>query len=133
MTDLLPSPKRRMRAVYSVPEDPPVRSERVMYQLEDTGHPVLRYAAHRAPCREGDERILLCVDAFSRLSGAHLGQAEVLAEPAGPADYAARAREYQATPFRDVIEELSLALIERFSARELAASEGSQPQRDDAD
>lgn len=123
MSEPLPSPKRRLRAVYSVPEDAPRRSERVSYQLEDTGHPVLRMRPTvRLVEENGADRILYRVDAFSRLSGAHLGQAEVIADEDSPADYAARAREFQSEAFRGVVTELSDALIDCFAERELAAS-----------
>ena len=42
MTGPLPSPKSRLRAVYTRPLDPAARTEDVIYQLEDTGHPVMR-------------------------------------------------------------------------------------------
>jgi hypothetical protein len=126
MAEPLPSPKRRLRAVYSVPDGAPRRSERVIYQLEDTGHPVLRLRPTvRLVEENGADRVLYRVDAFSRLSGAHLGQAEVIADQDSPADFAARAREFQSEPFREVMTELSEALVERFGDRELAASQAA--------
>lgn len=116
------SPKRRLRAVYEAPETEG-RTEPVTYQLEDTGHPVLRLRPTlRIVVEEDVERFLYRVDAFSRLTGRHLGLAEVLAGADSAAEFAAKAREFQSVPFREVIDELSEALVERFVDRENAAS-----------
>ena len=122
MPGLPPSPKRRLRAVYEATETE-ARTEPVTYQLEDTGHPVLRLRPTlRIVTEAGAPRYLYRVDAFSRMTGRHLGLAEVLAAPDSPAEFAARAREFQSVPFREVIEELSEALVERFANRENAAA-----------
>ena len=119
MTGPHPSPKSRLRAVYTQPLDPPVRTEDVIYQLEDIGHPVLRL---RPTVREVDDdslrRYLYRVDAFSRLTGARLGKAEVMAGLDSRAEFAARTRQFQSEAFRDVVTQLSDALVERFRDRE---------------
>jgi hypothetical protein len=119
VTEPPPSPKSRLRPVYTRPLDPPVRTEAVIYQLEDTGHPVLRL---RPTIRqfedEGLRRYLYRVDAFSRLTGKRLGRAEVLAALDSSAEFAARSRQFQSEAFREVIAELSAALVERFQSRE---------------
>lgn len=119
MTEPLPSPKSRLRAVYTRPLEPPTRTEAVIYQLEDTGHPVLRL---RPTVRqfedEGLRRYLYRVDAFSRLTGKRLGRAEVLAALDSPAEFAARSRQFQSESFREVVAELSEALTDRFQAGE---------------
>jgi hypothetical protein len=119
VTEPLPSPKSRLRAVYTRPLDPPVRTETVIYQLEDTGHPVLRL---RPTIRqfedEGLRRYLYRVDAYSRLTGKRLGRAEVLAALDSPAEFAARSRQFQSEAFRDVVAELSAALVDRFQSGE---------------
>jgi hypothetical protein len=115
VTEPLPSPKSRLRAVYTRPLDPPTRTEAVIYQLEDTGHPVLRL---RPTVRqfedEGLRRYLYRVDAFSRLTGKKLGQAEVLAPLDSPAEFAARSRQFQSEAFSEVIAQLSAVLVDRF-------------------
>jgi len=119
VTEPLPSPKSRLRAVYTRPLEPPTRTEAVIYQLEDTGHPVLRL---RPTVRqfedEGLRRYLYRVDAFSRLTGKRLGRAEVLAALDSPAEFAARSRQFQSESFREVVAELSEALTDRFQAGE---------------
>jgi hypothetical protein len=120
VTDQLPSPKRRLRAVYSVPEQASQRSQRVIYQLEDTGHPALRLRPTvRTVEDDGVVRYLYRVDAFSRLSGERLGWDEVVAAPGSTAEFAAAAREFQSEPFRDTIDVLSGTLAERFAEAEL--------------
>lgn len=118
MTDQLPSPKRRLRAVYSVPEE--ARSgQRVIYQLEDTGHPALRLRPSvRVVEDTGVPRYLYRVDAFSRLTGDHLGEADALAPPDSPEEFAAAAREFQSEPFRGTVEALSDTLVQRFAEAE---------------
>jgi hypothetical protein len=119
LTEPLPSPKSRLRAVYTRPVDPPARTEDVIYQLEDTGQPVLRLRPTVRQVEDnGESRYLYRVDAFSRLTGKKLGKAEVLAALDSPAEFAARSRQFQSAPFREVVEELSDALVERFAARE---------------
>jgi hypothetical protein len=113
------SPKSRLRPVYTRPDEPAPRTQAVIYQLEDTGHPVLRL---RPSVRQVDDgglrRYLYRVDAFSRLTGARLGRAEVLAEVDSAAEFAARSRHFQSEPFKKVIDDLSAAMIERFADRE---------------
>jgi hypothetical protein len=116
LTELQPSPKQRLRAVYSVPENPIPRSERVIYQLEDTGHPVLRLRPSvRVVEEDGAPRYLYRVDAFSRLTGERLGGEELLAAPGSPSEFAAASHQFQSVPFREVIDELSRVLVERFA------------------
>lgn len=113
-----------MRAVYEVP-DTPHRSERVIYQLEDTGQPELRLRPTvRIVDDGGTERYLYRVAAFSRLTGTHLGDAEMVAAPDSAAEFAARAKEFQSEPFRQVVDELSRDLVERFAASEAAGFVG---------
>jgi hypothetical protein len=118
-----PSPKSRIRPVYSVPADRPRRTETVIYQLEDTGHAELRL---RPTVRIVDEDVrqgyLYRVDAYSRLTGERLGQAEELAPPGSEAEFAAAAREFQSLPFRQVIDWLSAQLSERFKDSEPTGS-----------
>lgn len=110
-----PSPKGRLRAVYSEPETPTRRTERVIYQLEDSGHPRLRLRPSlRVSVVDGDARFIYRVDAYSRLTGAHLGHAEVVAPPGTPAEHAARTRQFQSAPFREAVEQLRARLAERF-------------------
>ena len=59
-----------------------------------------------------------------RLTGAHLGDAEVLAAPDSPAEFAAKAREFQSAPFRETVDELSRDLIRRYAASEEAGLVG---------
>ena len=119
VTEPLPSPKSRLRAVYTRPLEPPTRTEAVIYQLEDTGHPVLRLRPTVRQFEDGDlRRYLYRVDAFSRLTGKKLGSAEVLARLDSPAEFAARTRQFQSAAFREIIDELSAALAERFEDRE---------------
>jgi hypothetical protein len=121
MTEPLPSPKSRLRAVYSVPEDEPARTEKVVYQLEDMGHPVLRLRPTvRQVEDDGETRYLYRMDAFSRLRGVRLGTAEIVA-PLGSAEaFAAESRQFQSTPFRSVLEALSEELVEKYAAIEAA-------------
>jgi hypothetical protein len=119
VTEPLPSPKSRLRAVYTRLVDPPSRTEDVIYQLEDTGQPILRLRPTvRQVDDHGERRYLYRVDAFSRLTGKKLGKAEVLAALDSPAEFAARSRQFQSEPFRAVVDELSDALVERFADRE---------------
>ena len=119
MTEPLPSPKSRLRAVYTRPLDPPARREDVIYQLEDTGQPVLRLRPTvRQVDDDGERRYLYRVDAFSRLTGKRLGKAEVLAALDSPEEFAARSRQFQSEPFRQVVDQLSEALVARFADRE---------------
>jgi hypothetical protein len=119
VTEPLPSPKTRLRAVYTRPLEPPTRTETVIYQLEDTGHPVLRL---RPTVRqfedEGLRRYLYRVDAFSRLTGKRLGRAEVLAALDSAAEFAARSRQFQSEAFKEVVAELSDTIVDRFQAGE---------------
>ncbi|MFN2463496.1 MAG: hypothetical protein ABR573_06295 [Candidatus Dormibacteria bacterium] len=111
----LPSSKSRLRPVYRVPEDT-VRPERVIYQLEDQGDPILRL---RASVREVDDdgslRFLYRVDAYSRMTGGRLGTAERVTAPGTMEEFAARAREFQTAPFQQVLAELSTELRFRYS------------------
>ena len=117
MSAPLPSPKRRLRAVYSVPVDAPATSERVIYQLEDTGHPAIRLRPTvRIVESDAVRGYLYRVDAFSRLTGEKLGSAEELVDPASSAEFAVAAREFQSGPFREVIDRLSQQLVERHGA-----------------
>jgi hypothetical protein len=117
-----PSPKSRVRAVYSVPEERAPRSEKVIYQLEDTGHRTLRLRPTvRMVDAGGEVGYLYRVDAFSRLTGEHLGTAEELAAPGSRAEFAALAREFQSQPFREVVDRLTADLDARL--------EGSVPQK----
>jgi hypothetical protein len=119
LTEPLPSPKSRLRAVYTRPVEPAARTEDVIYQLEDTGQPVLRLRPTVRQVEDnGEGRYLYRVDAFSRLTGKKLGKAEVLAALDSPAEFAARSRQFQSAPFREIVEQLSEALVERFAGRE---------------
>ncbi|MFY9613845.1 MAG: hypothetical protein WAT58_00455 [Candidatus Dormiibacterota bacterium] len=120
MTDQLPSPKRRLRAVYTIPDEPSQRSQRVIYQLEDTGHPALRLRPTvRAIDDDGVRRYLYRVDAFSRLTGKHLGEAEEVAAPDSPEEFAVAAHEFQSEPFRRTVDALSRALVDQHAEAEL--------------
>jgi hypothetical protein len=113
MTGPQPSPKSRLRAVYSVPAEPAKTTERVIYQLEDTGHAAIRLRPTvRIVDDDGVRGYLYRVDAFSRLTGEKLGSAEEVAEPDSPAEFAAGALEFQSAPFREVIDRLSRQLAE---------------------
>lgn len=113
------SPKSRLRAVYSVPEEEPRRTERVIYQLEDSGHPVLRLRPTvRMEDHDGEVRHLYRVDAFSRISGIKLGHAQVLAALGSPEAFAAGARHFQSAPFQAVLQGLGDELIERYAEAE---------------
>jgi len=114
-----PSPKSRLRAVYGVPEDPPRRSEKAIYQLEDAGDPVLRLRQTvRQLDQDGATRYLYRVDAFSRLTGEQLGTAELLAPMGSEEEFAARAREFQTAPFRRIMRALSDELSGRYAKAE---------------
>ena len=90
-----------------------------MYQLEDTGHPTLRLRPSvRVGSRDGEDRYTYRVDAFSRLTGEHLGHAEVPAAPGSEAEFAARARHYNAGPFRETFERLSARLADQLEGTE---------------
>ena len=119
MTDAPRSPKSRLRPVYTVDADPIARSETVIYQLEDTGHPVLRLRPSvRVVQEDGRRSYLYRVDAFSRLRGGKVGQAEKLAPPGSPAEFAADARDFQGVAFRETIDELCRPLIRRYGRPE---------------
>jgi hypothetical protein len=119
VTGPLPSPKSRLRAVYTRPLDPAARTQDVIYQLEDTGQAVLRLRPTVRQVEDaGEVRYLYRVDAFSRLTGKKLGKAEVLAALDSPAEFAARSRQFQSDPFREVVDQLSEALVERFADQE---------------
>jgi hypothetical protein len=108
-----------LRAVYTPTSEGAPGAEAVIYQLEDTGHPVLRLRPSVWQVDDGGlRRYLYRVDAFSRLTGARLGRAEVLAELDSAAEFAARSRKFQSEPFRRVVDDLSAPLIERFADRE---------------
>jgi hypothetical protein len=119
LTEPPPSPKSRLRPVYTVPDDPPVRTERVIYQLEDAGHPELRL---RPSVYFRDENGAVShvyrVDAFSRLTGRHLGRAEVVAPPGSPAEFAAEARQFQSPAFQQAVDALRERLVEQFAGAE---------------
>ena len=123
MTEPLPSPKSRLRPVYTVPEDTSRRTERVVYQLEDTGHPVLRLRPTvRLVEEDGDVSYLYRVEALSRLRRGKLGQAELVASVGSPAQFAAQARQFQSPAFRAVVEELSAELLETYATDEAEAA-----------
>lgn len=122
MTEPLPSPKSRLRPVFTVPEDPSRRTEKVVYQLEDMGHPSLRLRASlRLIDDDGQTRFLYRVVAFSRMTGARLGVADQVAPLGSQEEFAASAREYQSAPFRMVLEELSRELVDQFAEAEATA------------
>jgi hypothetical protein len=119
MTEPLPSPKSRLRAVYQVPGEQRDRGQGVIYQLEDMGDPVLRLRATvRALSEEGGTRYVYRLGAFSRLSGALLGTAELVAPMGSDEEFSAAAREFQTAPFRRVLARLSEELRERYSSAE---------------
>ena len=119
MNEPLPSPKSRLRAVYGVPAEVPRRSERVVYQLEDTGHPVLRLRPTlRQVDDDGETRYQYRVDAFSRITGVKLGEAELVAPLGSREAFAADSRQFQSGPFRAVIDELSEKLIAQYAEGE---------------
>ncbi len=100
-----------------------MRQEKVVYQLEDMGDPVLRLRATlRQVDEQGETRYLYRIDAFSRLRGNKLGAAEALARLGTAEAFAADSRQFQSAPFRQVLEGLSLELVERYSAAEAAPS-----------
>lgn len=116
MTDELPSPKRQLRAVYTVPMEQSRHSQKVIYQLEDTGHATLRLRPTvRVIDYEGTPWYLYRVDAFSRMTGDHLGKAEAAAAPGSAEEFAAAAREFQSEPFRRTVDELSRSVAARFA------------------
>ncbi|HEV3231773.1 MAG TPA: hypothetical protein VG245_05915 [Candidatus Dormibacteraeota bacterium] len=113
------SPKERIRAVYTV-ADAPRRTERVTYQLEDTGHPLLRLRPSlRLVDEDGWQSYLYRVEAFSRVTGEKLGIAEELAAPGSPEEFAASSRQFQSPPFRACVERLRADLAARYSDRVL--------------
>ena len=121
MNEPLPSPKSRLRAVYAVPAEPPRRTERVIYQLEDMGHPVLRLRPTvRLVDDDGEERFEYAVTAFSRITGQRLGVADLVAPLGSQEAFAAQSRQFQSAPFRMVLKELSSGLVEQFAAAEAA-------------
>ena len=114
-----PSPKSRLRAVYTVPADRSRRTEEVVYQLEDSGHPELRLRPTVRLRTTGDlTSYVYRVDAFSRLTGTLLGHAEVTAQAGSEAEYAAEARQYNAPPFRETFERLSARLADQLKDTE---------------
>ena len=122
MTDPIPSPKSRLRAVYTVPEDAPRRTEKVIYQLEDMGHPALRLRPTlRLIDDDGESRYLYRVTAFSRITGVKLGAADRVAPLGSQEAFAADAREFQSAPFRMVLDELSADLVDQFGEAEASA------------
>jgi hypothetical protein len=93
----------------------------VVYQLEDAGHPALRLRASlRMVDGEGEPGYLYRVEAFSRLSGKKLGEAERLAPGGSQEEFAAASRQFQSAPFRAVVGELSAGLVDRYAAAEEA-------------
>ena len=111
-----PSPKSRLRPVYHVLEDAPAPVDSVIYQLEDAGDPVLRLRQTvRQVAEDGATRFLYRVEAFSRLTGQRLGTAERLTTLGSEEEFAARAREFQTAPFREVVRGLSEELRTRYS------------------
>jgi hypothetical protein len=122
MTEPLPSPKSRLRAVYTVSVDQPKRTQDVVYQLEDMGHPSLRLRPTvRMVDDDGETRYLYRVAAFSRITGVKLGIAEQVAALGSQEEFAAVAREFQSAPFRMVLEDLSQDLIGQFAEAEASA------------
>lgn len=116
-----PSPKSRLRAVYSVPEDPPRRTESVIYQLEDAGDPLLRLRQTvRMVDEDGATRYLYRVEAFSRLSGKRLGGADLMAQLGSEEEFAVSAREFQTAPFQAVMSRLSDELRDQYGEIEAA-------------
>ena len=115
-TGVFPSPKERIRPVYLVPEGPVARTQNVVYQLEDTGHPLLRLrvSVRLVESPTGPPSVLYRVDAHSRVTGAWLGSAETIAESGSAAEYAAIARQFQSDPFRTVVQALRDDVAERF-------------------
>lgn len=111
-----PSPKSRLRPVYGVLEDAAAPVDSVIYQLEDAGDPILRLRQTvRQVAQDGATRFLYRVEAFSRLSGRRLGAAELLTTLGSEEEFAARAREFQTAPFREVVRGLSEELRGRYS------------------
>lgn len=113
--EVFPSPKERLQPVYQVPPGPVKRDQRVIYQLEDTGHPLIRMRVTvRLSGDPQDETVLYRVDAYSRVSGELLGSAETTAPHGSAEAYAALARQFQTVPFRRVLHELRDQLAERY-------------------
>ena len=111
-----PSPKGRIRAVYTV-ADAPRRTERVIYQLEDSGHPLLRLRPSvRVVEEDGWRGHLYRVEAYSRLTGERLGVAEELAAPGSPEEFAAASRQFQTAPFRAAVQRLRAELAARWAS-----------------
>ena len=125
MTRPEPSRKSRLRPVYTVSEEEPHRTELVIYQLEDMGHPVLRLRPSiRLVAEEGQTRFLYRVTAFSRMTGRKLGAADRVAPLGSQEAFAAEARQFQSAPFRMVLDELSGELVDQFAESEATAPPG---------
>ena len=119
MTEAPRSPKSRLRPVFAVDDAPAASTESVTYQLEDTGHAVLRLRPTvRVVDEDGQRRFLYRVDAFSRLRGTKLGTAEVLAPPGSPAEFTAESRQFQDAAFQETIKQLSDLLIRKYGRAE---------------
>ncbi len=107
MSGAPPSPKSRLPAVHRVPDRDAARGERVLYQLEDTGHPLLRLRTTlRVREEDGLSTYHYRVDAFSRITGGHLGEAAMDASPGSRPEFAARSRQFQSRDFREVVDRL---------------------------
>ena len=110
-----PSRKSRLRPVYTVQDDAPARGERVIYQLEDDGQPLLRLRPTvRLVQEDREERYLYRVTAFSRVTGELLGAADHEAPPGSREEYAAKSRQFQTLPFREVMLALRAELLDRY-------------------
>ena len=119
VTEPPPSPKSRLRPVYTVPLEPPRRTETVIYQLEDTGHPKLRLRPSvRIRQEDVESSFVYRMDAFSRLTGERLGYAESVAPAGSPAEFAAASRQFQSAPFKEAMEVLQGRLVDQFEAEE---------------
>ena len=119
MTSPEPSRKSRLRPVYTVPEEEPHRTEQVIYQLEDMGHPVLRLRPSvRLVADDGETRFLYRVTAFSRMTGNQLGAADRVAPLGSQEAFAAEARQFASAPFRMVLDVLSRELVDQFAESE---------------
>ena len=109
------NPKSRIRPVFTEPVVDVRRAETVIYQLEDTGHPVPRL---RPTVREVEyqdhQGYLYRVEAFSRLTGEKLGVCEVVADQDSAAEHAARTRDFMSPPFRATVGALEADLVDRF-------------------
>jgi hypothetical protein len=113
--EVFPSPKERIPPVYEVPEEQVKRTQRVVYQLEDTGHPLLRIRVTVRLVGDGDEQsVLYRAEAFSRVTGSALGIAEMTPPHDSTEAYVALARQFQTPPFRRVLQSLWDELAERY-------------------